>query len=67
MPALAIVIYSGLEKRQRSIENAQQEVLLLTHALAETQQELRLSAVEMFYAPLVEDFHHSFNRVKGFF
>jgi PAS domain S-box-containing protein len=30
MPALAIVIYSGLEQRQRSIENAQQEVLLLT-------------------------------------
>jgi len=47
MPALAIVIYSGLEQRQRSIDNAQQEVLLLTHAMAETQQEFTRSVRQM--------------------
>ena len=47
MPALAIILYSGLEQRQRSIENAQQDVLLLTHAMAEAQQDLTRSVRQM--------------------
>ncbi|MGD9187213.1 MAG: hypothetical protein PVI89_03330 [Desulfobacteraceae bacterium] len=39
LPALAIILYSGLERRKRSIENAQHDVMLLTHAMADAQQE----------------------------
>ena len=39
MPALAIILYSGLEERQRSIEEARQNILLLTHAMVESQQD----------------------------
>ena len=39
MPALAIILYSGLEERQRSIEEARQDILLLTHAMVESQQD----------------------------
>lgn len=47
MPALAIILYSGLEQRQRSIENARHDVLLLTNAMAETQQEFTRSVKQM--------------------
>jgi len=47
LPALAIILYSGLEQRQRSIKNAQQDVLLLTHAMAEAQQDLTRSVRQM--------------------
>ena len=43
MPALAIILYSGLEERRRSIEEARQNVLLLTHAMAESQLEFSRS------------------------
>ncbi len=43
MPALAIILYSGLEERGRSIEEARQNVLLLTHSMAESQQEFSRS------------------------
>ena len=36
MPALAIILYSGLEERRRAIAEARQNVLLLTHAMAES-------------------------------
>jgi PAS domain S-box-containing protein len=39
MPALGIILYSGLEERQQSIEDARQSILLLTHAMAESQQD----------------------------
>ena len=42
-PALAILFYSGLEERQQSIEKAKQDVLLLTHSMAETQKEITRS------------------------
>ena len=47
IPALAIILYSGLEQRQRSIENAQHKVLLLTHTMAEAQQEFTRSVRQM--------------------
>jgi len=47
MPALAIILYSGLEQRQRSIEDAQHDVLLLTHTMAEAQQEFTRSVKQM--------------------
>jgi hypothetical protein len=43
MPALAIILYSGLEERRRAIEEARQDVLLLTHSMAESQQEFSRS------------------------
>jgi PAS domain S-box-containing protein len=43
MPALAIILYSGLEERRRSIQEARQNILLLTHAMAESQQEFSRS------------------------
>ena len=43
MPALAIILYSGLEERQRSIEEARQDILLLTHAMVESQQDFTRS------------------------
>ncbi len=47
MPALAIILYSGLEERRRSIEGARQNTLLLTHAMAESQQEFSRSVRQM--------------------
>jgi signal transduction histidine kinase/ActR/RegA family two-component response regulator len=47
LPALAIILYSGLEERKRSIENAQNDVLLLTHTMAEAQQDLTRSVRQM--------------------
>ena len=47
MPALAIILYSGLEERRRSIEDAQQSILLLTHAMAESQQDFTRSVRQM--------------------
>ncbi|MBT8351735.1 MAG: hypothetical protein KJO26_10950, partial [Deltaproteobacteria bacterium] len=47
MPALAIILYSGIEQRHRSIEYAQQNILLLTHAMAEAQQDLTRSVRQM--------------------
>ena len=47
MPALAIILYSGLEERRRAIEEARQNTLLLTHAMAESQQEFSRSVRQM--------------------
>jgi PAS domain S-box-containing protein len=47
MPALAIILYSGLGERRRSIEDARQNVLLLTHTMAESQQEFSRSVRQM--------------------
>lgn len=38
LPALVILLYSGMEQRRQSIESAKREVLLLTHSMVETQQ-----------------------------
>ena len=64
-PALAILFYSGIEQRQRSIENAKSDVLLLTHAMAETQKEVTqstrkiLSVLSKLPAIQAIDFHES--------
>ena len=47
LPALAIILYSGIEQRKRSIDNAQHDVMLLTHAMAEAQQEVTRSIKQM--------------------
>jgi hypothetical protein len=47
LPALAIILYSGLEERRRSIEAARQNILFLTHAMAESQQEFSRSVRQM--------------------
>lgn len=43
IPALAIILYTGLEQRKRSIQNAQHAILILTQAMAEAQQEFTRS------------------------
>ncbi len=40
LPAFAILLYSGLEQRQNSIANARQDILILTHSMAEKQKEI---------------------------
>jgi len=47
LPALAIILYSGLEQRRHSIEDAQNEIMLLTHTMAEAQHEFTLSVKQM--------------------
>lgn len=44
LPALAILLYSGVEKRWHAIESAKREVTLLTHTMAEAQKETTRSA-----------------------
>lgn len=39
LPGLAILLYTGLEQRQQSIEDAEHDVLLLTNAMAEVQRD----------------------------
>lgn len=47
LPALAILFYSGLEQRRQLIDNAKSDVLLLTHSMAETQNEITRSTRQM--------------------
>jgi len=47
LPALAILLYSGLENRRQSIEHAQSQILFLTHTMAEAQQDLTDSVKQM--------------------
>jgi len=58
MPALAIILYSGLEERRRSIEEARQNIQLLTHAMAESQQEfsrsVRQTLMTLAFLPQVQ-------------
>jgi len=44
LPGLVILLYTGLEQRQQSIEDAKQDVLLLTHAMAEEQEDITTTA-----------------------
>lgn len=46
-PALSIMLYSGLEQRQQSIEHAEQDLLLLTHTLGEVQKDITRSTQQM--------------------
>ncbi|MCK5515724.1 MAG: PAS domain-containing protein, partial [Desulfobulbaceae bacterium] len=43
LPALIILLYSGVEQRQHSIESAKQDVLLLTRTMGEAQKEITRS------------------------
>ena len=44
LPALAILLYTGMEQRHQSIENAQQNLLLITGTIANAQSDLTSSA-----------------------
>lgn len=44
LPALVILVYTGMEQRRHSIENAKQDVLLLTQTMAETQKNITRSS-----------------------
>lgn len=47
LPALGIVLYSGLEQRRNSIERAKHDVLMLTHNMAEAQKEITRSTRQL--------------------
>lgn len=47
LPGLAILFYSGLEQRRQSIDHAKRDVLLLTHTMAEAQQEITNSTRQL--------------------
>ena len=40
LPALVILLYTGMEQRRQSIEIAKHEILLLTHTMAEIQNDI---------------------------
>ncbi|MCB2182047.1 MAG: HAMP domain-containing protein [Desulfobulbaceae bacterium] len=40
LPVLVVLLYTGLEQRRHSIENAKHEVLLLSHTMAEVQKDI---------------------------
>lgn len=44
LPALGLVLYTGMEQRRTSIEAAKQDVLLLTHTMAEAQKNITRSS-----------------------
>ncbi|MBU0663006.1 MAG: hypothetical protein KJ990_00530 [Proteobacteria bacterium] len=44
---MVILLYTGLEQRRQSIENATQDVLLLTHTMAEAQNRITQSTRQM--------------------
>jgi signal transduction histidine kinase len=44
LPALFIILYSGMEQRRQAIEKARQDVLLLTRSMLEVQKRIALSA-----------------------
>lgn len=44
LPALAILLYTGIEQRRNSIEETKQDVLLLTHSMAEVQRDITRSS-----------------------
>jgi PAS domain S-box-containing protein len=43
LPALLIILYSGVEQRRNSIEKARRDVLLLTHTMTEVQMDVARS------------------------
>jgi signal transduction histidine kinase len=47
LPALIILFYSGMEQRRTSIENARQELFVLTGSMADAQQEITSSTRQM--------------------
>jgi PAS domain S-box-containing protein len=47
LPALAIMLYSGLNRRQVIIADAQHELVLLAHTMAEVQRNMTRSARQM--------------------
>jgi hypothetical protein len=46
-PALAILLYSGIDERQHSIESAKRDILLLTHNMAIAQKEITHSTEQI--------------------
>ncbi len=45
-PALVLLLYSGMEQRRNTIEDAKQDVLLLAHTMAEVQSGITISTRE---------------------
>lgn len=47
LPALVILLYSGLEQRRTLVENAEKDVLLRAHSLAEVQRDVTRATQQM--------------------
>lgn len=44
LPAIAILLYSGMEQRSSTLERTKKDVLIITHTMAQIQEDLALSA-----------------------
>ena len=44
LPALGILLYTGIEQRRNSVNIAEQNVLLLTHSMAQVQEDITRSS-----------------------
>ena len=47
LPAILILLYSGMEQRRQSVEKAKQEILLLTSSMAEVQKDISNSVKQV--------------------
>lgn len=47
LPAMIIIIYSGIEQRRQSIQRAKQDLLLLTSTMAQAQDDISLSVKQV--------------------
>ena len=47
VPAMIILLYSGMEQREQSIEQAKQKILLITNSMAEAQEDISSSVKQV--------------------
>ncbi len=47
LPAIAILLYSGMEQRNSTIERTKKDILIITHTMAQIQKDLALSTREI--------------------
>jgi len=47
LPAILILLYSGMEQRRQSVEKAKQEILLLTSSMADVQEDISSSVKQV--------------------
>ncbi len=61
LPALGILLYTGIEQRRYSIENAKHEIFLLTHTMAEVPKDIAKTVKQtlstLSLLPEVQNFH----------
>ncbi|MDY0190532.1 MAG: ATP-binding protein [Desulfuromonas sp.] len=69
LPAVAILVYSGIEQRRSTIARAEKDVLIITHTMAQIQKDLAISVREVLstIAILKEVQNLDINGLNGIF